>query len=219
MKISKCKYCGLEQDISVLPKGWMANHSRWCEKNPTRTKCNRNSENALRAMKLAREISGRTNQYTAAKIDGKELPSSPLKGLTGKFKGKKHSEQTKKRLSEKARLSKHRRLRKNMMEYNGILLDSTWEVCMAKKLDMLSIRWERPAPITYIDFFGNVRHYFPDFYLPEYDLYLDPKNPQAYKVQLEKIKCLQQQYNNIIILRSIDEINNFAPILALPSKQ
>lgn len=219
MKISTCKHCGLQKNISLEPKGWMANHSRWCEQNPNRSEYVTGSEHAVNAMKLARHSSGRLNQYVAAKLDKKEVPVSPLKGLPSTFKGKTHSEKSKKIISEKGRLSTHRRLRRNMVWYNEILMDSSWEVLMAKKLDMSLIRWERPTPIPYTDSTGKIRNYFPDFYLPDYNLYLDPKNPQAYKVQFEKIECLKQQYNNIIFLRNLEEIKNFTPILALSSKQ
>ena len=71
----------------------------------------------------------------------------------------------------------------------------------------------------YVDKEGLTRNYFPDFYLPEYNVFLDPKNPQAFLVQKDKIDCLTKQYDNIIFLHSIDEIDNFAPVLALTSNQ
>lgn len=219
MKISKCKHCGLEQDISSLPKGWMANHSRWCKKNPKRTEYATGSDSTMRAMKTAREQSGRTNQFSAARLDGVSIPISPHKGKPGFFLGKTHSHETKKLMSERARNSNHRRLRRGMVEYNGVMLDSSWEVRLARKLDVDNIQWIRPKPLKYIDKHGLERNYFSDFYLPEYNLYIDPKNPQAFKVQLDKIECLQQQYDNIVFLRSIEEIDKFTPVLALSSKQ
>ena len=45
--------------------------------------------------------------------------------------------------------------------------------------------------MKWIDKYGIERNYFPDFYLPLYDLYLDPKNKFAYKVQKEKIDILK----------------------------
>lgn len=219
MKISKCKHCGLEKDISNLSKGWMANHSRWCEKNPKRNEYVNGSNHAIHAMNLARKQTGRTNQYEAAKLDNIPAPISPMKGKTGRFLGKRHSFETKKLLSEKARNSKHRRLRRNMVEYNGVMMDSTWEVRLAKKLDSDHIQWIRPDPIKYTDLHGKNRHYFPDFYLPKYNLYLDPKNPAAYIAQKEKISVLTKTYDNIIILRTLDEIDNFTPVAQLEARK
>ena len=45
----------------------------------------------------------------------------------------------------------------------------------------------------------------PDFYLPDYDIFLDPKNPQVQKNQSEKIKYLKENYTNIII-GTLDEV-------------
>jgi hypothetical protein len=219
MKLSTCKHCKKQFDISLHPKGWMANHSRWCEKNPKRTEYVLRSGSAIFAMKNAREQSGRTNQFSTAKLDGLSVPVSPNKGKPGAFLGKTHSHETKKLMSERARNSNHRRLRRGMVEYNGVMLDSSWEVRMAKKLDSEKILWTRPEPIQYVDKEGLTRNYFPDFYLPEYNVFLDPKNPQAFLVQKDKIDCLTKQYDNIIFLHSIDEIDNFAPVLALTSNQ
>lgn len=60
--------------------------------------------------------------------------------------------------------------------YNGIKLGSMYEVAVAKSLDENNILWNRPPPMKYIDSSGKQRNYFPDFYLPDYNVYLDPKN-------------------------------------------
>lgn len=73
--------------------------------------------------------------------------------------------------------------------YNNVPLDSSWELTIATLLDQCSIRWIRPKYIKYnID--NKSRRYFPDFYLPEYDLYLDPKNPYGMKTDSEKMKAI-----------------------------
>lgn len=92
-----------------------------------------------------------------------------------------------------------------------MLLDSTWELSLAKRLDQLNVNWTRPEPIQWIDKSGVSHNYFPDFYLEDYDLYLDPKNPQAIKFQTEKLNCLLTQYKNIVILHSIEECENYNP--------
>ena len=209
MKISTCKHCGLKKDISTEPKGWMANHSRWCEKNPkikiykSRGTCwNRGltKQNDSRLAKMAESISHAHRRGVYKDVD------------RSSFGGTKHwNANTRKKMSDSARKSAHRRLQRNIVEYNGVKFDSSWEVRLAKKLDADNIKWVRPNPLVYVDKTGLNRHYFPDFYLPDYNLYLDPKNPQAFKVQKDKIDCLQLQYNNIIFLCSLNEIDNFLP--------
>lgn len=213
MDIRKCKHCKTEFDISDKPKGWLANHSRWCDENPKRKEyvdALKNNRGNVALMNEARKKSGRTNQYTVAKLDGKEVPESPMKGKPGTFLGKTHTEETKQLIREKALASPHRRLKKGVAEYKGILLDSSWELELAKRLDELEIKWVRPDPIPWVDDEGVTHNYFPDFYLEDYDLFLDPKNPQAVKVQKKKLDKLLSQYKNIVIIESIEECKNFS---------
>jgi hypothetical protein len=61
-------------------------------------------------------------------------------------------------------------------QQKNVLLESSWEVEIAKLLDASNIKWIRPKPLEWFD--GNKkRFYYPDFYLPEQNMYLDPKNP------------------------------------------
>ena len=60
--------------------------------------------------------------------------------------------------------------------YNGIKLDSSYEVRVAETLDRNGVRWERCPRFFFTDLEGIQHHYTPDFYLPDYNVYLDPKN-------------------------------------------
>ena len=59
--------------------------------------------------------------------------------------------------------------------YKGVKLMGTWELKFAMYLDSKSIKWSRPVNrIPYI--FENKNHYYtPDFYLSDYDLYIEIK--------------------------------------------
>ena len=87
-----------------------------------------------------------------------------------------------------------------MIEYKGIMLDSTWELKLAKILDKIKIKWIRPDPIKWTDKKGITHNYFPDFFLPKYNLFLDPKNPYAIEVQKEKLDIILEKYRNIVII-------------------
>lgn len=67
-------------------------------------------------------------------------------------------------------------MRNAAIEYNGIKLDSSYELKVAKSLDENNIKWQRCDRFMYTHHDGSVHYYTPDFYLPEYDVYLDPKN-------------------------------------------
>lgn len=107
--------------------------------------------------------------------------------------------------------------RKNIKYFNKftneeVILESSWEKQIAEYLDIKNIKWNRPKAIQWIDNNKN-RLYYPDFYLNDYDIYLDPKNP--YCMTLDKIKMdivsksINIVYGDIsIILKSIDDLKS-----------
>ena len=217
VKLSECKYCNLIFSKEMTSNS-RANHSRWCHKNPKRQdyvdnlKNNGNAE----AMNNARKKSGMLNQYVKARLEGKDIPESPNKGKPGSFLGKNHTDTSKELIRQKALSSKHRRLVRSVTKYKKldgsvVILDSSWEVALAKRLDDQNIEWIRPQPLEWTDEDGIVHNYFPDFYLPKYDIYLDPKNPQAIKVQKNKLMIVLKKYSNIVILSSLEECINYIP--------
>lgn len=206
-----CKHCGCKFDLDQFVHGWFANHVRWCKKNPIRHSY-KGSKAAVEAMNAKKKETGFTNQFTKAKLLGLEVPEGPSKGK--KTKGTPHTEETKNILRIKALASKHRRLVKSTRKYKRkdgtfVLLDSSWEEELAKRLDFLDIYWIRPDPIEWLDETGIKHNYFPDFYLPDFDLFLDPKNRIAMQTQQEKIKILKKQLNNLLFLETLEECKNF----------
>ena len=99
----------------------------------------------------------------------------------GTFYGKHHSDESKVKMSKIAfdgnygqRLSESTQ---SKCEYNGIILGSSYEREVAKSLDENNIKWIKPKYLKWESPLDNKEHrYYPDFYLPEYDVYLDPKN-------------------------------------------
>lgn len=98
--------------------------------------------------------------------------------------------------------------------YNGIWMDSSWELRFVKRLDQLNIRWERDNKIhfKYIDEEGIERKYIPDFYLPSEDLYIEIKGFWTEKVKY-KMKEICKVVKNICILDSLDKIEDFCGII------
>lgn len=85
----------------------------------------------------------------------------------------------------------------NIFNNQEILLDSSWEFIIATYLNENNIVWDRPNPIPWIDSNLESHLYFPDFYLPEYNLYLDPKNPYCLEKDQEKLKYISQKISII----------------------
>lgn len=100
--------------------------------------------------------------------------------------------------------------------YNGIELGSSYELQLAKSLDDNNIKWTKPSyfkwehPITH-----KIHNYYPDFYLPEYDLYLDPKNdflinnvnPHFGIKDCEKIKIVEETNNIKVIILNKEQLS------------
>lgn len=205
-----CKHCKKEfEELSTANK---ANHSRWCTENPKRVEY----VNAL--AKHRENIVAPRNQFVKAKDEGRPVPKGTMTGKPGTMLGRKHSLETKQHLKEKALASPHRRLVRSIRKYTQkdgtiVNLDSSWEEALAIRLDELNVIWIRPDPIKWIDDNGITHNYFPDFYLVDFDVYLDPKNPYAIKAQESKIKCLTKQIKNLIIIRGLEECKNYTPIV------
>ena len=92
-----------------------------------------------------------------------------------------------------------------------VWLESTWELKVAEYLDNNNIEWIRPKFLYWNDS-GIKRRYFPDFYLKEYNLYLDPKNNFLLKKDSRKIKrVIKENKINLILIKENDikNINKF----------
>jgi hypothetical protein len=74
-----------------------------------------------------------------------------------------------------------------------VWLESSYEYKIATELDSNNINWTRPSYLRY-----GTKKYFADFYLVEYDVYLDPKNDYLISIDTEKISKVMEE-NNVIV--------------------
>jgi hypothetical protein len=126
--------------------------------------------------------------------------------------GHPHNEKTKQLLSElaiKNELGGH--TSKKQIYYktkNGdvIFLQSSYEIKVATDLDDNNIKWIRPKFFLWIDEHNVTHRYYPDFYLIDYDVYLDPKNFYLQKKDKLKIDTVQKQNKIKIIILSENEL-------------
>lgn len=94
----------------------------------------------------------------------------------------------------------------NKLQNKEVILESSWELTIAKLLDENNINWIRPEPIKWIDTNNKDHLYYPDFYLTDYDLYLDPKNPYCMEKDKEKINYVSNKIN--LICGNVNTISN-----------
>ena len=95
---------------------------------------------------------------------------------------------------------------------NEVTLDSSWELILSKNLDENNIKWTRPSAFL----LKSGRKYTPDFYLPDYNIYLDPKAfRKGYVLQIQKIKIFEQEYNTKCLVISSKKLLTWKHIRSL----
>lgn len=93
--------------------------------------------------------------------------------------------------------------------YNNIWMDSSWELEFAKRLDFLNIIWERSNKY-YFNYNKNGinKKYYPDFYIPIYDKYIEIKGYWTDENRLKMKLVKEQNKIDLIILEDINKIKN-----------
>ena len=91
-------------------------------------------------------------------------------------------------------------------------MDSTWEVACAKRLDTLGIKWQRNPSIKlqYRDRKLRLRNYIPDFYLPDYDIYLEIKGYWTEAAKWKMRDIMVRYPGKIRLLESLVEISELS---------
>lgn len=141
----------------------------------------------------------RMSSKTFHKLNIKTRSISEANKLYSKNNPQRHSLETKEKLSEiRCNALRDKAFYSKREVYNGITLDSSYESKVVRELDANNVRWERPKSLRYL-LNGQIRRYIPDFYLPEYDIYLDPKNDYLIKKDRLKIS-LVENYNDVKVI-------------------
>lgn len=86
-------------------------------------------------------------------------------------------------------------------DVTGTSVQGRWERDIALKLNEFGVEWEKPTikdEIWKYDISGSIRSYTPDFYLPEYNCWLEIKG-YWWGNDLEKMKLIQEAYPDRIL--------------------
>lgn len=195
-----CKFCGKQ----CKNNNSLAQHQIRCVKNPNRINVYKEGFNDKGRTAWNKGITGEHHhsEETIRKIKAKSVEAHI------KAKQRPNYDEYRNRMSK---LAKDKGLGgfhfRRGIYYNGIKLDSSYEVMVAESLDANNVRWERPSKLPYLDNKGVQHFYTPDFYLPQYDTYLDPKNDYLIEhgqlnfdyTDVEKIAWVCEQ-NNVKVL-------------------
>lgn len=191
-----CRYCGRV----CKNQNSLRNHERLCKENPNRHIIKSNFvEWNKRRIELG--IPGE-NQYTKARKEGRPIPEvtdETKKKLSDAQTGKKLTDSHKRHISEgmKTAVSEnpdkynksniHTRIKH--FWYNGYWIDGTWELEFVKYLESNNIKWEKNKKWFEYEWNGSIHKYFPDFYLPEYNRYVEVKGYETDR-DIEKYKVV-----------------------------
>ena len=226
VKVYKCKYCFKEfQNVGIY-----RNHLRWQHIKPD-TKSNdghfNKSEKWLTAMaSLKGKKQNHPKVFCKCPFCGEEKEwvlsrftmhknHCKLNPNRKNYKGHSISDSLKKQISEKQRNNSYRRIMRHTQEYPGVLYDSSWEIEMAKRLEFLNEQFERPKnPIKYIGVDGKQHNYFPDFWIPRIQKFIEVKNPYLFEND-SKVQILKSERSDIIWLTSLEQIQNFGAVAQL----
>lgn len=93
-------------------------------------------------------------------------------------------------------------------KYKNIWMDSSWELNLAKWLDENNIKWERNRKHVFwwTDENNKKRRYYPDFFLLDYNVYLDTKNPYLMECDKNKINNVLKENNIKLLCGNINDI-------------
>lgn len=208
----QCKYCGKQ----CKNKNSLVQHEIRCKENPNRISI---QGGFIQYNEYRREngIKGE-NQYTKAKqlnLDKPEISEKTKENFCKYWLNKKLPDDMKNNISKGMKLavelypdsynSSNVNGRVKKIKYNDILLDSSWEVIVAQYLDSNNIKWIKPKNGFKYLWEGKEHIYYPDFYLPEYDRYIEVK---GFERERDKVKyaCI----NDLIIIKQeeITKITN-----------
>lgn len=155
-----CKHCS----NSCKSLKSLVNHERLCPDNPNRKYVSQ-TIGAVPWNKGKKQADFPSLARPAQK--GKKFGSA----ITG------HSEETKRKISEKLSIN-NKGGRAKWYMVAGQNVQGTWERDIATKFEQLSIQWiklKTNKDTLKYEMNGKIRSYTPDFYLPDYDMYVEVK--------------------------------------------
>lgn len=128
---------------------------------------------------------------------------------SGQYKPNRMGLAARQKLSEEQSL-RNRGGKSKWFDVNGIKVQGTWERNIAVKLNELKIAWDKPK--TNSDLFkyvldGKLKSYAPDFYLPEFDLYLEVKGYWWGNDRNKMEAVIQQHPDKRILIIEKDQYN------------
>lgn len=211
-----CRFCSKE----CKNKNQEAQHVRWCKLNPDRVEQTENQKIATAEYNKSGENyfklvnSDKTSEaYKKLRSNSKSARLANLQSGKTVIRGTKHTEEAKQKISstmKRVALS-HRDLYDRKIMYgrvkrythNNQHVHGTWELIVSIYLSNNNIPWLRiDTPFKYT-YQNSERSYFPDFYIPSQDVYIEVK---GYETDKDRAKWLA--FPKTLIILKVNEIND-----------
>lgn len=205
--MNSCKWC----DKECMNNRSLVSHEIRCKLNTKRIISNFVKYNRERREK---GLPGH-NQFTKAKREGRSIKVSAetREKISKANKNKKYSAAERKYRSKimKQAVLDHPESysannvcgRTKLIEYNGYSLNGSWELLVAKYLDLNNIQWTNIINTGFTYNWDNSNHlYFPDFYLINENVYVEVKGYER-----ERDSCKWRDFPEKLIILKLAEIN------------
>ena len=206
----ECIYC--KKLINNV--GSLKAHEKYCYSNPNKQIKVSNFINYNKKVKEKEIVKKYSNQYDKAKSLGEKIvvSESTKAKLSLASKGKIWSQDQKIlhsiKMKDVVKNNPESYTKNNVVgrvkniEYKGIKLKGSWELLFAKWLDANNISWQHECKSFEYEWNGK-RLYFPDFYIPDLNLYVEIK---GYETERDRNKW--KVIPNLIVIKKkeIDQI-------------
>lgn len=186
-----CEFC---RKI-CLNNNSLSQHRIRCNENPNKIRTKHSDETKKKLSQVMKVVNTNSKRIWKPETIEKMKIVSKEKNIEywTEEKRQKHSELMKKVVENNPESYSSNNVsgRAKLYEYNGVKLKGTWEVKIAILLDKYNIKWTNNIkPIPY--FWKKKWHlYFPDFYLTDYDKYIEVKGYER-KRDLAKWKAVDK---------------------------
>jgi len=213
--IRNCKFCNVDIDDLGINQRFAA-HTKYCDLNPNKKIRKQKNISADNNLSRAEKISITMKEgFKSGRLKIKPCSDAAKKQLS--LKSKKFNKEywtEEKRKEHSTRMlkivQKHSGSysannvcgRNKNIEYSGSLLNSTWEYKFVSWCDKNKIECERNEKGFTYEWSGS-RTYYPDFYLPGKDIYVEIKGYER-----ERDRCKWKVFPNELIVLKKNEIKD-----------
>ena len=178
----ECLYC----KKCITNTGSLKAHEKYCHLNPNKKVRISNFINYNNKLKNGEIVKKYSNQYDKATFLGEKITMSEStknklsNAKIGKLWNKEQKILHSIKMKNVVKSNPESYTKNNVVgrvkniEYKGVKLKGSWELLFAQWLDKNSIEWKHEAKAFEYEWNGS-RLYFPDFYLPQLDLYVEVK--------------------------------------------